>query len=814
MRLRLYLSGALLLVIVLGVNLILLFSTLDEFYVDAALSPYKAISVRTAAQFEQGLSTRNGLGTMSELSARMNRTLADLRSIASRRQFSLRPELDAEDVEHGVVSLMLPGGGIIHSTDEDGVGNSFSLESFGEWVDNNELVRHSQVDSFHYVAAPVRDRSGGVITVLVIGLPDHYVKSDVVTFMKRHWIVVGILLVAGVVILLLSMKRLIELRRRTQGALKTKVVVLIVCVAGVSQLILSGFVVDSFRSAYIEFSRSKIELALSDFGERATYALNATHIQDLAKESMDTFPEFQSISVYAGGNRLVSSVTREETSEPAGDWTAGWISRMFNLIWFESSYELRAPIARSSGGDVVVAEIFDRNVQDRFVKTIFDALVAAAIGVLIFVELLMLLLKYLERYTARRRKSGGNFHYSVMRPAMFLFLFGIDTSLSFLPLHMENLYEPIFGLSKDMILGLPISIEFLFVGVAILLAGIWLDRRGWHEPFMLGLVIAGIGGVHSWLAPDAVQFIISRGVVGFGYGLSLMAAQGFVVRYSDRKSKAQGLAQIFAGLYAGNICGAAAGAMLAERYGFAPVFLIGAIVLLGAAIYTAFSMREAFVLPPRRASTAKSKDNKDVPVREFMLNRRVLNLMLFSSLPASIAVVGFLNYFSPIYLDRLGASQSTIGYVIVVYGLCLIYLGPAIGKLVDNAEDKQGLIFLGCLIGAAAFLFFPILNGVTAVIVALVLLGVSSSFVLSAQSAYVLKLRVTKELGEGKALGIFRSTSRIGQVLGPIIFASVVTVAAIESVVTYMGVAYLVAAMCFIILIKKGKKPRLARAVR
>ncbi|MFO7689038.1 MAG: hypothetical protein R6W83_00525, partial [Cryobacterium sp.] len=72
-------------------------------------------------------------------------------------------------------------------------------------------------------------------------------------------------------------------------------------------------------------------------------------------------------------------------------------------------------------------------------------------------------------------------HYGLIRPAAFLFLFGIDISVSFLPLHMGKLYQPIFGLSRDVVLGLPISVEMFFVMIALYAAGAWIDRRGCVE---------------------------------------------------------------------------------------------------------------------------------------------------------------------------------------------------------------------------------------------------------------------------------------------------------------------------------------------
>jgi predicted MFS family arabinose efflux permease len=355
-------------------------------------------------------------------------------------------------------------------------------------------------------------------------------------------------------------------------------------------------------------------------------------------------------------------------------------------------------------------------------------------------------------------------------------------------------------------MGLPISVELLFVGISILVSGIWLDKRGWHEPFLSGLFLAGAGTLYSWGAPDVINFIISRAITGTGYGLALMASQGFVIEFSDTRSKAQGLAYLFAGIYAGSLCGGATGAMLADRFDYNSVFFAGALILFGVIAYAFVFMRDGMRMPQRYSIPNKLPSAPSKKVFRFLTNRIVIALVFFSSLPAAIAVVGFLNYFSPIYLNRIGASQSTIGRILMIYGISLIYIGPLVSKYVDASNKKRLFVFMGCALGSMAFLTFNVIEGIIAASVSMLLLGLSSSFVLASQSAYTLRLTVTEELGAGKSIGIFRSTSRIGQVLGPIVFSWLILSTNIESGITYFGIAYFGFAIIFLLLTAKDQK--------
>jgi len=391
--------------------------------------------------------------------------------------------------------------------------------------------------------------------------------------------------------------------------------------------------------------------------------------------------------------------------------------------------------------------------------------------------------------------------YRLMRPAIFLFLFGIDLSMAFIPLYTESLFEPMFGLSKDVVMGLPISLEFLCVGIAILVAGAWYDRRGWQEPFYTGLFLAGVGGIFSWLAADAMQFILARGLVGFGYGLAQLSSHGFVIRNTDSKTKAQGLSHLAAGLYSGSICGAATGALMAEYFSYEFVFAISVVTIFSVVFYgiavLGLGQKKSAAKPTDITSKTHARPGA---LQRYLTDRGVLAAVFFSSMPASIAVVGYLNYFSPVYLDREGIPESAIGQVLMLFGICLTLIGPIMGKLIDQTENKVSLILLGSLIGSVAFLSFAVWDGILAVAFSVLLLGISNCLVLSAQSVFVLNRDVSKELGEGKALAIFRSTSRIGQMLGPVVFAWIVMSGNAANGVVYFGLAYLCAVVLFVMV--------------
>ena len=90
----------------------------------------------------------------------------------------------------------------------------------------------------------------------------------------------------------------------------------------------------------------------------------------------------------------------------------------------------------------------------------------------------------------------------------------------------------------------------------------------------------------------------------------------------------------------------------------------------------------------------------------------------------------------------------------------------------------------------------------------MLLLGVSSSLILASQSAYLLSLPATRALGDGKAVGIFRASSRIGQVLGPVAFATIITVSELEAGVAALGACYVVMVLIFLLTSRPPRSRR------
>lgn len=450
--------------------------------------------------------------------------------------------------------------------------------------------------------------------------------------------------------------------------------------------------------------------------------------------------------------------------------------------------------ATTKAGSISIT-ISRKQLFSELMNIMLDSITILIISVLFLMELLGML----SQYFSKQIKKTTRIHFAVIRPAIFLYFFGQTISVSFLPLYMEQLYEPFLGLSKEMIMGLPICATMLFGAISPLIAGPWVDKRGWHEPLFTGFILTCFGFVYTFFAPNAVHLIISRAFVGFGYGLTFMAANGFVVNFTDDNSKTQGLTTLIAGCYAGYICGSSTGGMLADHIGYHSVFIIGAAIIALSIIYTLVFMKNAM-----NARGIKVKPNPEKAqgsfksLLQFMTDGKVIALCLFIILPSSMVTVGFINYFIPIYIDSIGSTPSNIGRLLMVHGLFFIYIAPFFSKYIDRSLQKSKFILLSAVLCSLSLTLFPSVGGLPAAVISILLLGLAGSF--EAVIPFALGFKSTKKLGEAKAIAIFSSIEKIGQVGGPLFFGWLVLGANDPGNLYAMGVTYLLIALIFLLV--------------
>jgi MFS family permease len=381
---------------------------------------------------------------------------------------------------------------------------------------------------------------------------------------------------------------------------------------------------------------------------------------------------------------------------------------------------------------------------------------------------------------------------SALRALLFLSVVAVDMPISFIPLRMEAFSGS--GMHPAL-MGLPVSVEMLLIGCGIFLAGVWTKRRGVVPPMTCGFCLAALGNAASMLACGPEWFILARALAGAGYGLIILPPQAGAVKEGK-------IAFLFAGVYAGALCGSALGAMLADSLGYAPVFGVAALILLALAALPSLLFGRGN--RPEKAAASPSSSFRPAPpagMRHILSLAAVppfLALALLSLIPGAFLTAGLLNFFLPVFLHDAGMAQSDIGRVFLLHCLVIIYAGPGIEKIWSAPGHKPLLVFLGAMAGGAAIAGFALLPPVAASICAAVCLGLAISCNLPGQSGCLLQLRLARQLGEEVSMAVLNTLERTGQMFGPLCMGMLLALLGAPRLALWAGGAACLAGLAFL----------------
>lgn len=386
----------------------------------------------------------------------------------------------------------------------------------------------------------------------------------------------------------------------------------------------------------------------------------------------------------------------------------------------------------------------------------------------------------------------------VTRPVMFAFLFAMALPLGFLPLYARSLLAP--GIEDGvaaMLVALPTAAE-MAAGLAMaLLAGRLIDRRGWLAPAAWGMALAVLGNLACAAADSLLTLSFARALAGVGYGLVWMALQGFVVNSGQARYRGRNMTALIAGLFAGHMTGAAVGGMLASQVGHRPVFLAGALMVLLAALalrallWPYRNMAGGPVALPVAGSGGQPR------LGALLRDKGYVALLVGSVVPFSIAQVGLLSYALPLYFDALGASTADVGRVIMLYGFCVIYIGPWLGRLMDGTYHWRHCIAAGGLVGSGGLLLLLWAPGLWGVTTAVFLLAVASCLAGAAHTPYILARESVQHYGAAGATGVMRAADKFGQMLGPLMVGALFAGIGMSAALVWTGVMYLAGTLLF-----------------
>ncbi len=395
-----------------------------------------------------------------------------------------------------------------------------------------------------------------------------------------------------------------------------------------------------------------------------------------------------------------------------------------------------------------------------------------------------------------------------VRIPLFLFMLAQEISRPFLPLFFDEISTPIFGLSRDVTIGLPITAFMTMVLVSIPIAGALTDRIAPRGMFVAGIVPSVVGHVGTAFATNLVEGIMWWTICGLGYGIIFISAQAYVAQHTEQSSRATGMSGFLGAVFAAFVCGPAIGGMLADRLGYRDTLLVAAALAAVSAVAALITIDPGGV---RRLDGPRGGMRGWL---RLLSHREFLIVTLLSALPSKLVLGGLFFYLVPRYLTELGNVQSNVGRVMMAYGIACVLVTPLVARRLDRVRRPRVLMVAGgCVIGVGCAL--PALTDATGVVLAaLAVMGTGHAMVTVPQLAVIQEIAQDASselgLGPGAIVGMFRTLERVGTAAGAILVGAAVAALTYGDAMLAVGALVLI---CTVLYVAAGGAARRAIGV-
>ncbi|MCH7488498.1 MAG: MFS transporter [Chloroflexi bacterium] len=344
------------------------------------------------------------------------------------------------------------------------------------------------------------------------------------------------------------------------------------------------------------------------------------------------------------------------------------------------------------------------------------------------------------------------------------------------------LYAKDFGVSTTMI-GASISVFGLARILFNLPAGLLSDRLGRRLLLVGGPIITAVGSFLSAFAGDIWSLLVFRFIAGIGSAAFMTAGITLVTDISTPENRGRMLSLHLGSLLIGVSIGPALGGLTAELINLRAPFILVGVLSAACAVWALRVMPETH----RQAVTAGAGEREagETEVEVTTAGRPVAPVSIRSLAGNMGLLLVSLVTFS-IFFTRTGARQTVLplagnedfglsaGLLGLIFAMmALINLATIIpsGAWADRFGRKR-VIVPSALLAAGALGLFAVTDSLAVFLIAAVLLALGTGISGPAPAAYAADVIPAQARGMG--MGLFRTYSDIGFVVGPLLLGWIV----------------------------------------
>ncbi|WP_312060953.1 MFS transporter, partial [Anaerotignum sp.] len=381
-----------------------------------------------------------------------------------------------------------------------------------------------------------------------------------------------------------------------------------------------------------------------------------------------------------------------------------------------------------------------------------------------------------------------------VRTPIFLGQTAYHLSVVCVPLFAMQLYNETFGVSKVIAVAVAYSVTLLFVGISAFISGVLIKKIHLHKLLVIGTILSIVGELIAATSGGLTQFIVGRSMFGSGAGMILNILDTMVAMQPDEERVTQGFTMSSAGTNAGTIVGVALGATVITSLGYRWVYVVSAFILL-ILLITAILFYNKDNVPDAMNYV---EVNSDMSFLHFVGNKRVIGYIFFLTVPYFICM-GFIDFFLPLEGKNQGLNEETISYIIIIFGLISIYLGPVLTKKLLSILDSYIVLIISAVVMSTAIIYYGLMQSVFALVFACVAIAFADSFFQSVQNIYFTQLPESIQYGQSSTLALSNVVIGMAQMGQAYLFAFAMFFG-IKRSFLIIGISFLVLTAIFLIL--------------
>ena len=338
--------------------------------------------------------------------------------------------------------------------------------------------------------------------------------------------------------------------------------------------------------------------------------------------------------------------------------------------------------------------------------------------------------------------------------------FGSYLRVPVVPLYARSLGADAFDVGL-------INSAFLFTaGVVSLPVGILSDRVGRKLLILAGLVLSSLSSFLLCYSTSALQMAAVYLIFGLGLAMFAPTMMSYVADITPATHLGRAYGWYTTALYVGMSVGPATGGMVAEWWGFRPLFAVSGIVIL---LVFGFAV---FLLPRARHVRINPVPQRDLVVVMRDLSRNVALLACWVATLGGCFALGMFVTFVPLHAYEQGANTAQIGLIFAVQAAFNALSRIPFGRLIDRVGRRSNLVVPGLLGLSGAMAGFGLASEMSAFLLCAVGLGVSMGIAFTAIGAIIPEVVPTD--ARGMAMGGYNSSIFLGMMLSSLVMGALV----------------------------------------